>query len=344
MEPSMFKLAVVLPCYRVEQQIATLIAALPPWATLIVAVDDASPDRTGAILDGLAAADPRLAVIHHPRNLGVGGAMISGFRHALAAGADFVVKLDGDGQMDPAFLPQLLRPLLEGRADFAKGNRFRHRADLRAMPGPRFIGNVALTFLTKLASGYWRLFDTQNGYLALRGAVLARLDLDRLERGYCFENSLLVELSLEDAPVVDVAIPAIYRNESSSLSIARSLLSFPPKLLRLFGRRILRKYLLDDVSPVAVYLLVAGALFLFSTLFGGYHWARSILEGVPATTGTVVLALLPFLMAFNLLLQAIDLDIRNTPAPRPPRRELALEEVPALFGASKPAAENPDGD
>jgi glycosyltransferase involved in cell wall biosynthesis len=324
-------LAVVVPCYNVEAKVEEVIRSLPDWVTRVIAVNDASTDGTAEKLEQLAAEIRRLHVVGHPVNLGVGGAMVTGYKEALRAGAEMVVKVDGDGQMDIADLPRLLKPLLEGRADYAKGNRFRHVKDLERMPKMRLLGNIALTFMTKMASGYWHVFDAQNGYLAITREALAALPLDKIDNSYAFENSMLSLLNVENRPVVDVPMPAIYGDEVSSMSLAKVVFSFPPKLLRMYLRRLFLKYLVYDVSPISLYMLFGSVFLAFGLVFGGYHWWQSIQTGVAAPTGTVVLALLTFLMGFILFLQAVNLDIINSPRPRSPERLIAPEDVPGFF-------------
>ncbi len=324
-------LAVIVPCYNVEGQVEEVIRSLPAWVSHVIAVNDASTDGTAKTLERLAAEIPRLHVLGHPANRGVGGAMVTGYREALRTGADMIVKVDGDGQMDVTGLPDLLRPLLEGRADYSKGNRFRHVRDLDRMPKMRLLGNIALTFMTKIASGYWHIFDAQNGYLAITREALESIPLEKIDNSYAFENSMLSLLNIENHPVVDVPMPAIYADEVSSMSLAKVVFSFPPKLLRMFLRRLLLKYLLYDVSPISLYMLSGSVFLAFGILFGGFHWWRSIQTQVAAPTGTVVLALLTFLMGFILFLQAANLDIINSPRPRSPERIVPTEDVPELF-------------
>ncbi len=319
--------AVVLPCYRVAGVIEGVVRSLPPWVTHVIAVDDCCPEGTGAVLDRLDGEFARLTVVHHEQNQGVGGAMVTGFRTALDLGADLVVKMDGDGQMATEHLPALLQPLLDGRADYSKGNRFRDVRELSRMPAMRLVGNVGLSFLTKLASGYWYVFDPQNGYLAITREALARLPLDSIDRSYFFENSMLVHLNIEGAAIADVPMPAIYGDEPSSLSVTRTLFAFPPKLLRMTLKRFFVRYLIYEVSPLAMYVLFGGLCLAFSLVFGGYHWWRSIETATPATTGTVVLALLPFLVGFQLWLHALNLDITLAPRVRPPLRQIELDEI-----------------
>lgn len=327
----LLSLAVVIPCYDEAPHVEAVIRSLPPWVTHIVAVDDGSRDGTPSILSRLEREEPRLRVVTHAANRGLGAAMVSGFRLCLEMGVDVVAKIDGDGQMDPRYLPHLLQPLLERRAPYAKGNRFRHVHDLGAMPWPRLLGNIALTFMTKLATGYWEIFDAQNGYLAVRREVLEKIPLDKIDTQYCFENSMLSWLNMEDAPVIDVPMPARYRGESSSMRLSRILASFPFKLGRMLVRRVFLKHLVYKLSPVGVYLIPGLVLMLFGVVFGGAHWWISVRTAIPATTGTVVTALLPFLMGFHLTLQAFHHDIMTAPEPDPPRREVPLEDVPSHF-------------
>jgi len=331
MMPTYRSLAVVVPCYNVEPQIEGVIRSLPNWVDHVIAVDDCSTDGTKGVLERLAAEDPRITQLHHAVNGGVGSAMVTGYSEALEKGADFVVKVDGDGQMDVSELPRLLVPLLEDRADYAKGNRFRHIKDLERMPRLRLLGNICLTFMTKLASGYWHIFDAQNGYLAISSEALEALPLGKVDRSYAFENSMLSLLNIENWTVVDVPMPAQYGDEVSSMSLTKVVFSFPPKLFRMFLRRMFLKHVFYDVPPISIYMFSGSALLGFSFMFGGYHWWQSIQTGAATPTSTIVEALLSFLMGFTLLMQGINLDIMQSPRPRAPRTRLSAEDVPALF-------------
>ncbi|MBI2332395.1 MAG: glycosyltransferase family 2 protein, partial [Chloroflexi bacterium] len=208
------------------------LQGIPAFIRHIIVVDDASPDSSADLVTAAAKRNRRILLVCHEKNQGVGGAMVTGFKKALELGAEVVIKLDGDGQMDPQYITALIMPLLEGEADYVKGNRFRDFGALRQMPFVRRIGNLGLSFLTKAATGYWNIFDPTNGYFAIRAEVLAQLPLDRIDKGYYFETSMLSRLYLLDAFVQDVTIPARYRNEVSSLSINRVLFEFPFKLMR----------------------------------------------------------------------------------------------------------------
>jgi dolichol-phosphate mannosyltransferase len=305
---------VVIPAYNVAPRIAAVLKSVPDFVDAITVVDDASRDGTADAARG--AGDPRVQVLRHDVNRGVGAAMVTGFADALAAGEGIVVKMDGDGQMDPAMLPRLLDPIVEGRCGYAKGNRFLFARELAAMPRHRLVGNFSLTFLTKLASGYWHVFDPQNGYVAIASSALRLLELHRLSRRWFFENDMLINLNVFNVPVADVAIPARYGDERSSMSIGRVLVSFPFHLFRGYWSRFYRKYVLRDFSPVALFMLAGIPLLLFGIFFGGYTWVQSWRLNRFASTGTVMLSVLPFIVGFQLVLQALVLEMRESPGPR----------------------------
>src|SRR5688572_26336234 len=225
--PGLDSIAVVIPCYRVRRHILQVIAGLPAQVEgapidLVLVVDDACPEGSGEHVHQ-HCADPRVVVLRHERNGGVGAAVVTGYREALARGATIVVKLDGDGQMDPALLPDLLAPLLRGEADYTKGNRFFDVEVVGRMPMARLLGNAVLSFMSKASSGYWTLFDPTNGYTALHAAALRRLPLEKLSPRYFFETDLLFRLNTVGAVVEDVPMPALYGEESSNLRVAREI-------------------------------------------------------------------------------------------------------------------------
>ena len=312
-----FELAVVIPAYRVADTIESVLQDLPDYLRYIIVVDDASPDNTTELVNVFAKRNRRIVLIRHEQNRGVGGAMLTGFRKALELGAQVVVKIDGDHQMDPAHIPALVAPLLEGKADYAKGNRFRDFDSLRHMPLIRRIGNLGLSFLTKAATGYWNCFDPTNGYFAIRAEMLAKLPFERIDHRYFFETSMLANLYLLDAFVLDVPMPARYRGERSSMSIWRVLIEFPAKLLVTILRRLLLRYFLFDFSMVSIYLMTGIPLILFGLIFGSVKWAQYVKLGVPAPTGTVILPTLALILGIQIMLSAIEVDMNA--APKSPR-------------------------
>jgi dolichol-phosphate mannosyltransferase len=303
--------AIVIPCFRVAPYIEGVIRSIPPRFRHIVCVDDASPDDSSMVIARLA--DPRVTLVRHERNRGVGGAMKTGYAEAMRLGAQVCVKMDGDGQMNADDLDDLVAPLLEGTADYAKGNRFVDLKALRQMPRLRLIGNAALSVVSKTASGYWNMLDVTNGFTAVRTELLRKLDFDRIAERYFFETSLLIELNILRARVTDVEMPARYGDEQSSLRISRVLLSFPQLLVRGFFRRFYWRYVIQEFGAVTVSVLAGLPLFSFGVLFGLFHWVESVRTGVPATAGTVFVAALPIILGFQLLLVALILDVVSSP-------------------------------
>jgi dolichol-phosphate mannosyltransferase len=306
-------IAAVIPCYRVEREIQSVLQAIPDYIKHIIVVDDASPDSTADLVSAAGEHDNRITLIRHSSNQGVGGAMITGYRKTLDYGAQVVVKIDGDGQMDMEYLPRLLQPLIEGKADYTKGNRFRDFKSLQQMPFIRRVGNMGLAFLAKAATGYWQTFDPTNGFNAIRSEVLAELPLEQINRTYYFEISMLANLYLIGAVVKDVPMPARYRGEVSSLLVHRILFEFPPKLISTLLRRLILKNFIYDFSMGSIYLLTGLPLLLFGFIFGIIKWIQYASIHVPAPTGTVMFATLSVLLGLQLVLSAIEIDLRSVP-------------------------------
>ena len=308
-----YRIAAVVPAYRVEKEIASVLQEIPQYIKTILVVDDASPDATAELVREIGKKDTRLVLIRHTANQGVGGAMISGFKKALELGHQVVVKIDGDGQMDLRLLPGILTPLILGQADYVKGNRFRDFPSLGEMPRIRRVGNMGLGFLAKAATGYWNLFDPTNGFFAIRNEALALLPLEKVDRGYFFEESMLAHLYLIGAVVRDVPMPARYRGEVSSLMIHRVLFEFPFKLFATLLRRIVLKNFIYDFSMASIYTLAGLPLLLFGLIFGGIKWVQYAGLGIPAPTGTVMLPTLSVLLGIQFLISAIEIDLRSVP-------------------------------
>ena len=303
--------AVVIPAYRVAPHIAEVVERVPADIRHIIVVDDASPDNLQEVLASIP--DPRLTVLRHDVNRGVGGAMKTGFAKALELGADIIVKVDGDGQMNPALIPQFIEPILSGAADLTKGNRFDDLSFIQHMPAVRRLGNLVLSFLVKMASGYWHAFDPCNGYIAIRSAMLRRMSFDRLENRYFFEISLLCEAYFTRAVLLDIPMQPVYAGETSSLSPIGSVADFSPRLVRRAFYRLVMAYFMRDFNVVSVFLLGGFPAVLFGAAWSAYHWVHTFRTGTVATTGTVVIGMLGLVLGFQLLLQAIVLDVGNEP-------------------------------
>jgi glycosyltransferase involved in cell wall biosynthesis len=305
-------LAVVIPCYRVKRQILGVLAAMPAVVERIYVVDDACPEGSGtAVEDG--CRDPRVRVLRHERNQGVGGATLTGYRAALDAGATIVARIDGDGQMDPALLPRLVRPIEDGDADYAKGNRFFDLEALAAMPRLRLVGNSILSFASKLSSGYWNVMDPTNGMTAIHADVLRQLPFEKLARGYFFESDLLFRLGTIRAVVCDVPMPARYGDESSSLVVRRVAGEFAWKHLANAAKRIFYSYYLRNFNIASLEIATGLPLIAFGLWIGITRWIDGSLSNTPATSGTVMLAALPLLVGIQLVLAFLSYDLANVP-------------------------------
>ncbi len=306
------KIAVAIPCYKVTQHVMGVIAAIGPDVCRIYAVDDACPDASGKFIEE-HNTDPRVSVLYNPENRGVGGAIVTAYKAAIAEGMDIVVKIDGDGQMNPALLPQFVRPLLRKRADYSKGSRFYRPESVQGMPPMRLFGNAVLSFLTKVSCGYWNIMDPTNGYTAVRTKVLKELPLDKLESRYFFETDMLFRLYTIRAVVKDVPMDSVYADEESNLKIGKVLPEFLRKHLSRLGRRYAYNYLIRDFNVGTIYSLVGAALVLGGTLFGLLHWIMSNQNNLPASSGTVMLAALPIIIGIQCLIAFMHFDVDNVP-------------------------------
>lgn len=312
MLPKNLNTAVVIPCYRVADHILGVIAEIGAEVSQIYVIDDACPENSGALV--LAkAGDKRVTVITHSQNQGVGGAMVTGYRAALEGGADIVVKIDGDGQMNPALIQDLVRPILLGRADYTKGNRFDSLAGLREMPGARVFGNGVLSLMSKLSSGYWNITDPTNGFTAIHKDILEALPLEDLSKRFFFESDLLYHLSVARAVVWDVPMVARYGKEKSNLSIFRAIIEFPGMHFLRFHKRLFYNYYLRDMSAASLELPLGAALGWFGLIFGLMKFAESVETGVPATAGTVMLSAMPLILGLQLVLAFLNYDIASVP-------------------------------
>ena len=306
------RIAVAIPCYKVTRHVLEVIQAIGPEVEAIYAVDDACPDGSGRFIEE-HNRDPRVRVLYNPENRGVGGAIVTAYQAAMADRMDIVVKIDGDGQMDPALLPSFVRPLLQGRADYTKGNRFFRPESVQGMPPVRLFGNAMLSFLTKLSCGYWNVMDPTNGYTAVRTSVLAELPLDKLEQRYFFETDMLFRLNTVRAVVKDIPMDSLYANEESNLKVGRVLPEFLKKHISRLWRRYVYNYLVRDFNVGTLYSLSGVLLLLAGTAFGTWHWVSGNFNSHPATSGTVMLAALPVLIGIQSLIAFLHYDVSNVP-------------------------------
>jgi dolichol-phosphate mannosyltransferase len=307
-----YKIAVVIPTYKVKAHILAVISSIGFECERIFVVDDKCPQSSGNFVVE-HCKDPRVVVIFNEQNQGVGGAVMAGYKAAIEDGAEVIVKIDGDGQMDPELLLFFAEPLLNGEADYSKGNRFFDLESLKSMPKIRLFGNSVLSFMTKFSSGYWNLFDPTNGYTAIHASVAKRLPFDKISCRYFFETDMLFRLNTLRAVAIDIPMDAKYEDEVSSLKISDIMGDFLFKHVRNTWKRVFYNYYLRDMSLASIELPVGLLLVLFGAFYGGYHWYQSSLLNVSAPTGTVVLSAITLLMGMQLLLAFIGYDIASVP-------------------------------
>lgn len=306
------RIAVVIPCYKVRAHILDVIGAIGSEVSKIYVVDDCCPDGSGYLVKS-NCLDERVVVYFCENNQGVGGAVMAGYQLALDDEMDIVVKIDGDGQMDPRLINKFTAPILSGEADYTKGNRFFDLETISAMPKIRIFGNAVLSFMNKLSSGYWDLFDPTNGYTAIQCDVLRHLPLDKISKRYFFETDILFRLNTLRAVVLDIPMDAKYEDEVSGLKISSIVGEFMLKHVRNFVKRIFYNYYLRDVSLASLELPVGLILFFSGLFYGGWQWAASLNAGVPTPAGTVMLAALPIILGVQFLLAFIGHDIFAVP-------------------------------
>lgn len=305
-------IAVIIPTYRATSTILQVVAGIGAEVDLIVVVDDACPDETHRLV-GDRCTDARIILLRHDANRGVGGAFMTGLEECLRRGAEIVIKVDADGQMDTSLIPALIRPIKDGRADYVKGNRFYFLSNASVMPKTRLFGNLVLSFFTKLSTGYWNLMDPTNGFFAVHSSVAALLDGRRISSRFFFESDMLFHLGLLRAKVLDLPMTAVYRDERSNLSIGQVLGPFLRGHIKNTWLRILYRYYVRDFSVASIELLAGLLLFIFGFVFGAYAWFSNSANGTFASTGTVMLAAVPLLFGFQLLLAFLNYDILQTP-------------------------------
>lgn len=308
-------IAVVIPCYKARETIMNVLSLIGENIHRIYVVDDACPQGTGEFVAS-SCKDPRVVVLYNKENLGVGGAVKAGYQMALQDGVEIIVKIDADGQMNPKLIPEFILPLLNGEADYTKGNRFFHPESLEEMPILRKIGNAMLSFLNKFTHGYWDIMDPTNGYTAITSDALARLPLNKIENRYFFESDMLFRLYIARAVVRDVVMNAVYGEEKSHLSISKTLVTFPAKLAKRFVKRIIYQYFVRDFSIASLSLISGSLLFSFGFIYGAINWLISFSTKTNASPGTVMLSSLPLLLGVQLILFFFQYDIQFIPKKR----------------------------
>lgn len=304
------KIVVVIPCYKVSKQIVNVISRIPKLVSNIILVDDHCPEKTGEVVSK-NINDPRVSVLTNSKNLGVGGATKVGYLQAIKYQADVVIKLDGDGQMNPEDIPKLIRVIIEEKYNYAKGNRFFTIKNVKQMPIIRKFGNLVLSFMSKLSTGYYEIFDPNNGFTAIETYYLTQLPLEEVDNRYFFESDMLYQLNLLGAKVLDIPLPAIYKDEHSSLNIWQSVIIFPKKHLINFVKRIIYTYYLRDFNIASVQLLVGSIFFWWGSVLGLTTWLHNMKNGVSSATGTIMLVGILIITGVQLLLSFLNFDMRS---------------------------------
>lgn len=307
------KVAVVIPCYKVKKHILEVLASVGSEVSNIYVVDDCCPESSGRFVVE-NTKDSRINVLFHESNRGVGGAVITGYIQALKDDMDIVVKIDGDGQMETSLIQKFIRPIAEGKADYTKGNRFNSIDSLVSMPLVRKIGNALLSFVNKASSGYWKVMDPTNGFTAIHKAALSSLPLDKLSQRYFFESDMLFRLGTIRAVVRDIPMDAKYGSEESNLVVSKVVFEFTPLYVKSFLKRVFYTYFLRDFNIASIELVFGFALMLFGAIFGIVEWLASGRTGIAASTGTVMIAILPLIIGFQLLLSSMHYDLANSPS------------------------------
>ncbi|GFM54658.1 glycosyltransferase family 2 protein [Pseudomonas cichorii] len=304
--------AVVIPSFKVKDHILDVITGVGESVSRIYVVDDCCPQGSGHEVEK-HCADRRVRVIFNPVNLGVGGTVMVGYAAALADGMDIIVKVDGDGQMDPALIPSFIAPIQSGEADYTKGNRFFNLEEITRMPGLRIFGNTTLSLMNKLSSGYWDLFDPTNGYTAIHSDVVRHLPMNKISPRYFFETDMLFRLGTLRAVVLDIPMNARYGDEVSNLKVSAILGEFIGKHLRNMFKRLFYNYYLRDMSLASFELPLGVLLLTFGTFFGIFHWGLSLRTGIATSPGTVMLSALPILVGIQFILAFVGYDIQSVP-------------------------------
>lgn len=306
------RICVIIPAYRVRAHVLSVIERVPAGVECIIVVDDACPDASGAFVEA-ESDDPRLVVIRHEDNQGVGGAVLTGFEEGIKRGADILIKIDGDGQMDPALSPNFAEPIINGEADYVKGNRFFYLDSANSMPLTRRIGNLGLTFISRFATGYYSISDPTNGYVAISAPLAANLPTEKLSRRYFFETDILFRINTLGASVMEIPHAAYYGDEQSNLKVTEELFNFFKRNIATYFKRLFYQYILRDFN--------AGSLLLFfGLIFGGFGlvgalsaWVESSVTGVPRSGGALALLEVMIILSAIFLVGFLNYDIGREP-------------------------------
>ena len=306
------KIAVIIPCYKVNDHVLDLLSKIPKFVDNIYCIDDFCPNFSGKLIEK-QTSDKRIRVLYHEENKGVGKAVMTGYFAAHDDGCDIAVKIDGDGQMDPELIPNFIDPIIKGRSDYTKGNRFFSLDGITKMPKSRLLGNAILSFITKVSSGYWNIFDPTNGFTAIHLSLIEIIDFKKVANGYFFESDLLFRLNINRCVVTDIPMKAIYNNEKSSLKISRILFPFIYGHIRNFIKRIFYNYFLRDFHFASIEFVLGPILVIAGVIMTLFFWYQSFETNIYSSAGLVMICALPQIIGVQLSLSALNFDIQNIP-------------------------------
>lgn len=306
------KVAVVIPCYNEEKLINKTIKNMPDIVDYIIAVNDASTDNTIKELSAISKKNKKVSIVDLKINQGVGGALIAGYHEALEkTDAEAIGIVAGDAQFDTDYLQPMLDDFIDQSADYVKASRFFHREAFQAMPKYRQFGNIFISLLTKFSTGYYSITDITNGCGFLRRSIIEKVDFSIVKKRYDYETSMLTALSIVNAKVMDHAVPAIYGDETSTIKLLPTAFRNLRAVWSGFWRRIFYKYMLFGFHPIALFLLGGILLLLFGVVASIVILIDRIVNGMTPTTGSVMLAVLPIILGFQLILTALTMDVSN---------------------------------
>jgi dolichol-phosphate mannosyltransferase len=305
-------ISVVIPSYRVTSHILEVIKRIPDSVSHILVIDDACPDQSGRFVED-NCQDPRVTVLRHEQNQGVGGAVLTGFKLAQQFKSDVIIKIDGDGQMDPALADTFAEPILSGEADYVKGNRFFYLDAAESMPVTRRIGNLGLTFISRFSTGYYSTSDPTNGYVAISGPLANNLPIEKLSKRYFFETDLLFRINTLGGVVVEIPHDAFYGEETSHLNASKEFFNFFKKNVSTYFKRLFYQYILRDFNLGSL-LLFGGVTLGTAGLLGGIFAAfESWTTGQPRSGGALAILEVQIILSAIFLVGFLNFDVSREP-------------------------------
>lgn len=305
------KIAIVVPCYNEEKLAVKTLSTIPEFVDKIYAVNDGSKDDTLKVITDYSKKDKRVIIINNSKNVGLGKSMLNAFEMIKSTDIDAVGVMAGDAQMDPDYLPTLIDALVDEKADVVKANRFSQDHSLDSMPAYRKFGNIIVSILTKFSTGYYRLFDSQNGYVIYRKKTIDSIPKHIIGHRYEYENTVLVALSIIGAKVKDVPIPAVYGNETSTINLFGTTMRTLKALHKGFWQRIYYKYILYSFHPIALFLFSGLGAIFFGMFWLVFMIYEKLSNDISPSTATSMLCVLPVIIGLQLLLTAVILDVNE---------------------------------